>query len=247
MTPRRAYAAARQLIDADADYLVHVRTTTGWVLPGDHEQRELPGLDVLLAARRVLRGHPAGSVWSAYPQTLNVLTGDGRTELRFIPNTLSDTALCRTVGCAELLPPTGPCPRSTTALGLDGRTPDGLWRVLGLPDSALVPVTLADLTLADLVTLAHTAHTLHNRDYPADTVLSPEAGPLLAFLAQVLEDLDQDRPHAMEVDDALSRTQLLTLAEAALALYRADGDPDDLLGRREVLLLAHLDFDDSTG
>ncbi|WP_331731453.1 hypothetical protein [Streptomyces sp. NBC_00073] len=66
-------------------------------------------------------------------------------------------------------------------------------------------------------------------------------------MARVLDDLDAGRPHAIDVDDALSRTQLLTPSEAALALYRADGDPDDLLGGREVLLLAHLAFDDSTG
>ncbi|WP_331731450.1 hypothetical protein [Streptomyces sp. NBC_00073] len=154
MTPERAYAAARQMIDADADYLVHVRATAGWRQPGDLDQTELPGLDVLLAVRRVLRTQPVGSVWSAYPQTLNVLTGDGRTELRFIPNTLTDTALCRTVGCAEFLPPTGPCPRCTTALDLDRRTPEGLSRVFGLPGSALVPVTRADLTRTDLVARA---------------------------------------------------------------------------------------------
>lgn len=83
MTPDRAYTTARQLIDPDADYTVHVRTETGWAQPGDPDHRELPGLDVLLAARRVLRAQPAGRVSSPHPDTLDIHTGDGQLWLRF--------------------------------------------------------------------------------------------------------------------------------------------------------------------
>ncbi|WP_157877054.1 hypothetical protein, partial [Streptomyces graminilatus] len=61
MTHETAYTAARRLIDPDTDYAVHVRTPTGWRQPHDAGQRELPGLDVLLAARRALRAEPAGT------------------------------------------------------------------------------------------------------------------------------------------------------------------------------------------
>ncbi|WP_030390853.1 hypothetical protein [Streptomyces sp. NRRL S-241] len=83
MTPDRAYTTARQLIDPDADYTVQVRTETGWTQPGDPDHRELPGLDVLLAARRVLRAQPAGRVSSPHPDTLDIHTGDGQLWLRF--------------------------------------------------------------------------------------------------------------------------------------------------------------------
>ncbi|MGV2916269.1 hypothetical protein [Streptomyces alfalfae] len=46
MTLDRAYASARQLIDPDADYTVHVRAGNGWQSPGNRDQQELPGLDV---------------------------------------------------------------------------------------------------------------------------------------------------------------------------------------------------------
>ncbi|MEU5137753.1 hypothetical protein [Streptomyces californicus] len=42
------------------------------------------------------------------------------------------------------------------------------------------------------------------------------------------------------MSEAFSRTELLALAGAALTLYQAHGDPDDLLGLPSVLLLAHL-------
>lgn len=83
MSPDRAYTTARQLIDPDADYTVHMRTDNDWTQPTDPDHRELPGLDVLLAARRVLRARPAGHVESTSPDTLDIRTGDGRLWLRF--------------------------------------------------------------------------------------------------------------------------------------------------------------------
>ncbi|MFE3163317.1 hypothetical protein [Streptomyces sp. NPDC059224] len=83
MIPDHAYATARQLIDPDANYTVHIRTDNGWTQPTDPSHRELPGLDVLLAARRVLRPRPAGHVQSTSPDTLDIRTGDGRLWLRF--------------------------------------------------------------------------------------------------------------------------------------------------------------------
>ncbi|WP_031064241.1 hypothetical protein [Streptomyces sp. NRRL F-5527] len=83
MTPDRDYATARQLIDPDADYTVHVRAESGWAQPADPDHRKLPGLDVLLAARRLLRARPAGRVESTTPDTLDLRTGDGRLRLRF--------------------------------------------------------------------------------------------------------------------------------------------------------------------
>ncbi|MFI6688065.1 hypothetical protein [Streptomyces sp. NPDC050485] len=245
MTPELAYAAARQMIDPDADYLVHVRTTTGWAPPGDPGQRELPGLDVLLTVRRVLRAQPAGSVSSTHPQTLNLRTGDGRIELRFVPNALV-ADLCGGPGCGEFLPSSSPCPRCSTAPVRPSRAPEGLWRVLGLPDSAIVPVTRADLTLTDLAVLARACHTLYYARF-ARPVLPPEAARLLHFLSGVLDDIDEGQPDALDIHEALSRSQLLTLAEAGLTLYRNHGDPDDFLGRPSVLLLAHLAYDDPTG
>lgn len=111
MTTDRAYAAARQLIDPDADYAVHVRTGTGWKQPGDADQRELPGLDVLLATRRVLRAQPAGRVWSVRPDTLNLRTGDGRVWLRVVVTTLAQSDLCDTADCAAFLTDDGSCTR----------------------------------------------------------------------------------------------------------------------------------------
>ncbi|KOV62937.1 hypothetical protein ADL00_23550 [Streptomyces sp. AS58] len=83
MSPDHACATARQLIDPDADYTVHMRTDNGWTQPTDPDHRELPGLDVLLAARRVLRARPAGHVESPSDDTLDIRTGDGRLWLRF--------------------------------------------------------------------------------------------------------------------------------------------------------------------
>ena len=111
MTLDRAYADARQLIDLDADYTVHVRAGNGWQPPGNRDQRELPGLDVLLAARRVLCAQPAGRVWSTRPDTLNVCTGDGLLWLRFTVTTLAETGLCDAAECAEFLTDSGHCPR----------------------------------------------------------------------------------------------------------------------------------------
>jgi len=118
--------------------------------------------------------------------------------------------------------------------------------VLGLVDSAVVPITRDDLTTKDLVSLARACHTLAQQHHAvlARTLLPPSAGPLLERLALVLDDLDDDRQQAVDADLAFSRGELLTLADAALALYRAHGDPDDLLGRATVLLLAHLDYAD---
>lgn len=93
MSPDHAYATARRLIDPDADYTVHIRTGTGtgWTRPTDPDYRELPGLDVLLAARRVLCTRPAGHVESISPDTLDIRTGDGRLWLRF--NTASPSTV----------------------------------------------------------------------------------------------------------------------------------------------------------
>ncbi|MFD8882183.1 hypothetical protein ACFV0H_06615 [Streptomyces erythrochromogenes] len=225
MTPGRAYATARQLIDPDADYTVQVRTETGWTRPADPDHRELPGLDVLLAARRLLRAQPPGRVSSTRPDALDMHTGDGRLWLRFVATTLGD----KTPG------PTEPA--------TDDRAPQGLWRLLGLSGSSLVPVSRCDLTDTDLETLARTCLAL-NQTHP-QAVVSPEAALLLERLATTVEALDTGRPGAPDIDEDLTRTELLTLAETALALYRAHADPDDLLGRPEVLLLAHLAYDDT--
>ncbi|MFD6974496.1 hypothetical protein [Streptomyces sp. NPDC059949] len=244
MTPDHAYAAARQLIDPDADYAVHVRTDTGWQRPGDPDQRELPALDVLLAARRVLRSEPAGRVWSTRPDTLNVRTGDGQIWLRFTVTTLTATDVCDTPGCATFLTATGQCTRCSTGTAPAGRAPTGLWRVLGLAHSAVTPVSRSDLTTADLVTLARTCLTLDANYFTLPRPpLPPATDRLLERLATTLAGLDEDRPDAPDVNEALSRAELLTLADVALALYRAHGDPDGLLGRPSVLLLAHLAYD----
>jgi hypothetical protein len=227
MTPDRAYATARQLIDPDADYTVHVRTETGWTQPADPDHRELPGLDVLLAARRLLRARPAGHVSSTHPDTLDMHTGDGRLWLRFAATTLSHND-------------PGPAEPAT-----DDRTPEGLWRLLGLSGSSLVPVARCDLTGSDLVTLARTCLTLSQAHPLPQQGVPPEAALLLERLASSTEALDTGLPGAPDIDEALSRAELLTLAETALVLYRAHGDPDDLLGRPEVLLLAHLAYDET--
>ncbi|MEU2769296.1 MULTISPECIES: hypothetical protein [Streptomyces] len=60
----------------------------------------------------------------------------------------------------------------------------------------------------------------------------------------MLDDLDEGRPHALNPDLALSREELLTLADTAPVLYRAHGHPDDLLGSPTVLRLAHLAYAD---
>jgi hypothetical protein len=243
-----AYTAARQVIDPDADYAVHARTPTGWRQPHDPGQRELPGLDVLLAARRALRAEPAGTVWCAPAAALNVRTGDGRLWLRFVPRAVAETELCDTPGCAEFLTSSRRCARCATdpAPGPSGRVLTGLWRVLGLADSAVVPITHDDLTTTDLVSLARACHTLSQQHHAvlARTPLPPSAGPLLERLAVVLDDLDEDHPHAVDADLAFSRGELLILADTALALYRAHEDPDDLLSRATVLLLAHLVYAD---
>ncbi|WP_420082914.1 hypothetical protein ACN6AT_38325 (plasmid) [Streptomyces sp. JL4002] len=122
MNPNHAYAIAAQLIDLDANYTVHIRTDSGWTQPTDPDHRELPGLDVLLAARRVLRARPAGHVQSTSPNTLDIRTGDGQLWLRFIDTTLGEN---------------GPAPDEPT---LDGHMPKEPRRVLGLSGSALVPL-----------------------------------------------------------------------------------------------------------
>ncbi|GGR80719.1 hypothetical protein GCM10010269_19820 [Streptomyces humidus] len=227
MTPDRAYATARQLIDPDADYTVHVRTDTGWTQPADPDHRELPGLDVLLAARRLLRARPAGHVGSTHPDTLDMHTGDGRLWLRFTATTLGDN---------------DPGPAEPAA---DERAPQGLWRLLGLSGSSLAPLARCDLTDSDLVTLARTCLTLSRAHPLPQPGMPPEAALLLERLASSTEALDSGLPSAPDIDDDFSRTELLTLADTALALYRTHGDPNDLLGRPEVLLLAHLAYDDT--
>ncbi|MEV6581383.1 hypothetical protein AB0M92_24845 [Streptomyces sp. NPDC051582] len=227
MTADRAYATARQLIDPDADYTVHVRIETGWTQPADPDHRELPGLDVLLAARRLLRSRPAGHIGNPHPDTLDMHTGDGRLWLRFTATTLNDND-------------PGPAQPAT-----NDRAPEGLWRMLGLSGSSLVPVARCDLTDSDLRTLARTCLTLSHAHPLPQPVVPPEAALLLERLASTAEALDTGLPRAPDIDDDLSRTEMLTLAEAALALYRTHGNPDDLLGRPEVLLLAHLAYDDT--
>ncbi|MFF6979344.1 hypothetical protein ACFZAV_16725 [Streptomyces sp. NPDC008343] len=227
MNPNHAYATARQLIDLDADYTVHIRTATGWTQPTDPDHRELPGLDVLLAARRLLRARPAGHVGSTHPDTLDMHTGDGQLWLRFAATTPGDN---------------DPAPAEPAT---DDRAPEGLWRLLGLSGSSLVPVARCDLTDSDLVTLARTCLTLSQTHPVPQQVVPPECAMLLERLATSAEALDTGLPGAPDIDDALLRTNLLTLADTALALYRAHGDPDDLLGRPEVLLLAHLAYDDT--
>lgn len=95
MNPNHAYATARRLIDPDADYTVHIRTDTSWTQPTDPDHRELPGLDVLLAARRVLRAQPAGHVESTIPNTLDIRTADGQLWLRF---TAASPSTCQVPG-----------------------------------------------------------------------------------------------------------------------------------------------------
>ncbi|MFI6113229.1 hypothetical protein [Kitasatospora sp. NPDC051164] len=226
MTPDRAYATARQLIDPDADYTVHVRTDTGWTQPADPDHRELPGLDVLLAARRLLRAQPPGRISSTHPDTLDMHSGDDRFWLRFVATPAEENP-------AHAEPAT------------DGRPPDGLWRLLGLSGSSLVPVTRCDLTDSDLVTLARTCLTLNQAHPLPQQGVTPEVALLLERLATSLDALDNGVSGASDIDDVFRRTELLALAEAALGLYRTHADPDDLLGRPEVLLLAHLAYDDT--
>ncbi|MGQ4402181.1 hypothetical protein ACN6K4_002924 [Streptomyces hayashii] len=226
MTPDRAYATARQLIDPDADYTVRVRTDTGWTQPADPDHRELPGLDVLLAARRLLRARPAGHVASTHPDILDMRTSDGRLWLRFTATTLGDDD-------------PGPAEPAT-----DDRAPDGVWRLLGLFGSSLVPIARCDLTDSDLVTLARTCLTLSRAHPLPQPGVQPEVTLLLERLASSTEALASGLANALDIDDDFSRTELLTLADTALALYRTHGDPDDLLSRPEVLLLTHLVYDD---
>lgn len=237
------YAAARLVIDPDADYVVHVRTDTGWTAPADPGHRQLPGLDVLVAARRVLRAEPPGTAWCTSAEALHLRSGDGRLWLRFVLTAVAETDLCPRPGCAEILPDSGNCACAGQPAP-DDRAPAGLWRVLGLADSAMVPLTSSDLTRTDLVVLARACHLLAQQHHAeaAHTPLPATARPLLERLALVLDDLDEGRPHAVDVDAAFRRDELLTLADAALALYRAHGDVEDVLGRPSVLLLAHLAY-----
>ncbi|KOV37235.1 hypothetical protein [Streptomyces sp. H036] len=223
MKPDRNYATARQVIDPDADYTVHIRTDAGWSQPTNPDHQELPGLDVLLAARRALRAQPPGRVESTSPSTLDVRTHDDRLWLRFTHSTLRGNE---------------PDPDETSP---GARPTDGLWRLLGLSGSALVPLSRSDLTDSDLATLARTCLVLHHT-HP-QTNVPPQAGLLLERLATTVEALDTGLPGAPDIDEELSRAELLTLAETALALYRTHRDHDDLLGRPEVLLLAHLAYD----
>lgn len=88
-----SYTTARQAIDPDADYVIHIRTDTGWTQPTDPGQSQLPGLDVLLAARRALRAEPAGTVRCTPARTVHIRTGDGRLWLRFMVNTVAEASL----------------------------------------------------------------------------------------------------------------------------------------------------------
>ncbi|WP_030841402.1 hypothetical protein [Streptomyces sp. NRRL S-475] len=162
MNPNHAYAAARQLIDPDADYTIHIHTDTGWTQPTDPNHRELPGLDVLLAARRVLRARPAGHVQSTSPDTLDIRTGDGRLWLRFTDTTL------------------GECDSAPDEPALDDHIPTELWRVLRLSGSALAPLARCDLTTSDLEALARTCLTLSQaHSLLPQPALLPNAGHLL--------------------------------------------------------------------
>ncbi|MFD8727761.1 hypothetical protein [Streptomyces sp. NPDC059611] len=242
MNRDRAYAAARQLIDPDADYTVHARSETGWTQPADPDHQELPGLDVLLAARRVLRSELTGRVWSTRSDTLNVRTGNGLVWLRFTATAAAATDVCQTLGCAAFLT-AGQCTRCSTGPAPADRAPTGLWRVLGLAGSAVTPVSRTELTTTDLVCLARTCLTLDDHYFTLPhPVLPPSTDTLLERLATTVADLDDDRPGTPNLSEAFSRTELLTLADAALTLYQAHGDPDDLRGRPSVLLLAHLAY-----
>jgi hypothetical protein len=223
MIPDHAYGNARQLIDPDADYTVHIRTDNRWTQPTDPDHRELPGLDVLLAARRVLRARPVGHVQSTSPDTLDIRTGDGRLWLRFTDTTLSDPADEPSLDCQTL---NEPC------------------RVLGLSGSALVPLARCDLTTSDLVALARTCLTLSQAHslLPRPSLPSND-GHLLERLADTTGALDSGLPNTPNIDEAFSRAELLLLADTALGLHQAYGDPDGLLSRTEVLLLAHLAYD----
>ncbi|MFF4531690.1 hypothetical protein ACFY1P_20760 [Streptomyces sp. NPDC001407] len=246
MTPDRSYALARELLDLDADYTVHVRTADGWQQPADPYHRELPGLDVLLAARRVLRARPVGRVWSPRPETLHVRTGDGRAELRFVPKHLAEAQLCGAADCAGSFDDAGRCARCTTASRFAGAVaPAPVWKVLGWADSAVVPISRNDLTTTDLVTLARACHSLSRRAFAGHTLLSPRPRQLLDRLARALDDLDEGRPHTPDIDEVFSRAELLTLAGMALSLYRDHHDPDDVLTRPVVLLVTHLDYADA--
>ncbi|MER5985656.1 hypothetical protein [Streptomyces sp. NPDC001787] len=236
MSPDRTYAAARQLIDPDTDYTVHARSGTGWTQPADPDHQELPGLDILLAARRVLRGEPAGRVWSTRADTLNVRSGNGQVWLRFTVTTTAVTDVCQTPGCAAFLNATGQCTRCSTEAPPADRAPTGLWRVLGLAGSAIAPVSRTDLTTADLLCLACTCLTLDDNYFTLPhPVLPPSTETLLEHLATTVAHFDEDCPGTPNVNEAFPRTELLTLADAALTLDQAHGDPDGLLGHPSVL------------
>ncbi|NBM19840.1 hypothetical protein GUY61_30600 [Streptomyces sp. GC420] len=162
---------------------------------------------------------------STSPDTLDIRTGDGRLWLRFTDITLSEN---------------DPGPDEPA---LDGHTPAELWRVLGLSGSALAPLARCDLTTSDLEALARTCLTLSQAHslLPRPTLPS-NADHLLERLATTAEALDSGLPDTPDIDEAFSRAELLLLADTALGLHQAHGDPDGLLSRTEVLLLAHLAY-----
>ncbi|GLX22464.1 hypothetical protein Slala02_57670 [Streptomyces lavendulae subsp. lavendulae] len=77
MSPDHDYSTARRLIDPDTNYTVHIRTDAGWTQPTNPDHHEVPGLDVLVAARRTLRTQPAGRVENTGPDELAIRTHDG--------------------------------------------------------------------------------------------------------------------------------------------------------------------------
>ncbi|MEU5137752.1 hypothetical protein [Streptomyces californicus] len=173
MNRDRSYAATRQLIDPDADYTVHARSETDWTQPADSDHQELPGLDVLLAARRVLRSEPAGRVWSTRSDTLNVRTGNGQVWLRFTATAAATTDVSQALGCAAFFTATGQCTRCSTGAAPADRAPTGLWRVLGLAGSAVPPVSRTELTTTDLACLARTSLTLDDHYFTLPNPVLP--------------------------------------------------------------------------
>ncbi|WDN55913.1 hypothetical protein [Streptomyces clavuligerus] len=166
---------------------------------------------------------------STGPDTLDIRTADGRLRIRFTDTTFRET---------------DPGPGEPA---LDATAPEGLWRILGLSDSALVPLSRCDLTTSDLVALARTCLTLNQaHSFLPQPGFLPDTGPLLERLATTTQAFDNSLPDAPDIDEAFSRAELLLLAEAALALHQAHGDPDKLLSRPELLLLAHLAYDNTS-
>lgn len=91
--------------------------------------------------------------------------------------------------------------------------------------------------------MARTCLTLSQTPLLPRPALSPNTGHLLERLAITAEALDSGSPNIPDSDEAFTRAELLLLADTALGLQQAHGDPDGLLSRTEVLLLAHLAYD----